>query len=133
MLSTVIYEQLKFWLPVISGFLLTYKGFKSFKTSVDDWAAKLFDNHLSHIQTATMSTVDATNKTNDLLAASALKDIDVARRVEDARKALDENESKRVAHEEKEMLVWHGVVNTLTVLEDRSRIKTPRRTVRRRS
>lgn len=126
-LPPLIYEQMKFWLPLVSAFVLAYKGFQSIKSSIDGWAAKLFDNHLSHIQTATMSTVTETKTTNDLLKAAALKGVEVATHVADVKKALADSDGKQRAHEEKEMMVWQGVVNTLTVLEDRSRMKTPRR------
>lgn len=132
MLPTALYDQLKFWLPLISGFVLAYKGFKSLKKSIDGWASNLFDNHLSHIQAATASTVAETKATNALLEAAASRDMEVARHVAEVKSALDLHEVKIQAHEDKEMVVWQGVVNTLTVLEDRSRGKTPRRVSRRR-
>lgn len=132
MVPTVVYDQLKFWLPLVSAFLLAYKGFQSIKKSVDGWAAKLFDNHLSHIQSATTDTVTETKATNELLKASAIKDTDIARHVSEVKDTLAASDKLTRAHEDKEMMVWQGVVNTLTVLEDRTRMKTPRRSPRRR-
>lgn len=131
MVPTVIYDQLKFWLPLASAFILAYKGFQSIKKSIDGWAEKLFSNHLFHIQEATTNTVTETKATNELLKASALRDLDIARHVTEVKESLQANEKMTRGHEDKEMMVWQGVVNTLTVLEDRSRIKTPRRARRR--
>jgi hypothetical protein len=95
------YEVLKFWLPIISAFGLIIKAYIGAKKNVGDWANTLLSNHLTHIQDATMKTVEETQRTNDLISQ----------------------------HNEKEMAVWQGVVNTLAVLEDRtrSRSRTPRR------
>lgn len=126
-----VYDQLKYWLPLASAFVLAYKGFQSIKKSIDGWAEALFHNHLSHIQDATVATVEATNKTNELLTARAQRDVEVAQHVLDVKTELAKTNAETLTtvafvrddikqHEEKEMQVWQGVVNTLAVLEDRS-------------
>ncbi len=94
----ILYDLIRYWLPIVSAFALVWKAYSGAKKNVSDWAETLFSNHLSHIQTATETTVEETRQTNTLLAQ----------------------------HTEKEMAVWSGVVNTLAVLEDRTRRKSPR-------
>ena len=143
MISTVVYDQLKFWLPMVSAFVLAYKGFRSIKKSIDGWAETLFRNHLSHIQDATIATVAATNETNKLLVQAATHAVETAKNVEAVKTELafnraDLTDNIRTVrtdlkdHGDKEMAVWMGVVNTLSLLEDRSRRVTPKRTPRRR-
>lgn len=96
---SILYDAVKFWLPLLSAFALVWKAYSGAKKNVSDWAETLFSNHLSHIQAATETTVEETRQTNTLLAQ----------------------------HTEKEMAVWAGVVNTLAVLEDRTRKSSPRR------
>ncbi len=125
-----IYEQLKYWLPLASGFVLAYKGFKSIKKSIDGWASTLFTNHLTHIQDATAATVSETQKTNKLLEAAATLDVEVAKQVAVVKSdlAVATTDVKNgfllvrddiKGHEDKEMTVWQGVVNTLAIIEDR--------------
>lgn len=134
----VIYDQLKYWLPMASAFALAVKGFQVIKKSIDGWAETLFKNHLNHIQEATAATVEATNITNQLLTTAAVNNLETAKHVAEVKADLLAYTTGITAnvssiktdikeHEDKEMTVWQGVVNTLTVLEDRSRIKTPRR------
>jgi len=131
---SVIYEQLRYWLPLFSGFVFAYKGFKSVKKSLDGWA----ETHLLGIQDATANTVVATNKTNELLVASALHDSQVAEQAAIVKTdLLTNNQDVKNGflliredikdHADKEMAVWMGVVNTLSLLEDRGRRPTPRR------
>jgi hypothetical protein len=51
------YNFIKYWLPIISAFLMVHKGWNTFKTNVNGWADKLLNNHLSHIQSSTQETV----------------------------------------------------------------------------
>lgn len=115
------YAGLKFWLPLASAFALIIKAYGTAKKNVSEWADKLLNNHLTHIEAATGATHTETIKTNTLLASAALADMDVARKVADTRVALD-------TYNEKHEKVWQGVLNTLTVLEDRTArtSRTPR-------
>lgn len=100
----VLYEAVKFWLPLMTIGTLLVKAYLTTKKNIGGWAEKLLSNHLSHIQKATETTVAETKITNELL----------------------------IQHTEKEMSVWAGVVNTLAVLEDRTRrSRTPSRTRRK--
>lgn len=94
-----MYGELKFWLPMISGFSLAAGIWFKAKKSMQEWASKLLDNHLSHIQTATENTAASLSGLTQAL----------------------------INHEEKEMQVWQGVVRTLDVLEDRTSRSRARR------
>lgn len=91
-----VYEFIRFWLPLVTAAGLVIKAYFTIKKSVSVAAHSLLSNHMTHIQEAAIETVKETKRTNELLEA----------------------------HTEKEMQVWHGVVTTLSVLEDRTR--TPR-------
>ena len=103
----VAYEIIKFWLPLVSGFLLVVKAYFSAKRNVGEYANKLLNNHLHSIQDATIATVAETKRTNDILAKSVDKTNYIAAAVDD--------------HTEKETQVWSGILQTLAILEDRSR------------
>jgi hypothetical protein len=45
-----LYEQLKFWLPVVTVITLMIKGFRSAKSAAQTWANTMLDNHMAHIQ-----------------------------------------------------------------------------------
>lgn len=120
---TALYGLIKWAAPVLgaTGFALTLR--KDILKRADEWANTLLNNHLRHIQDATTETVSETKKTNDLLASAALRDIEVANKVHEVKQTL-------VDHHEKQQQVWSGILQTLTVLEDRTRRRTPRRTPR---
>lgn len=115
-----VYAALKFWLPLATAFTLVYKAYTSAKKNIGEWAHTLLNNHLAHVQDATEQTVLETKKTNDLLQSSALKDTETQRYVLDVKMSLAE-------HNEKELQVWGGIVNTLAILEDRTRRPSVRR------
>jgi hypothetical protein len=123
----IVYNELKFWLPVIGAVGTVWK----MRAAVTGWADKLFSNHLHHIEQATISTVEETKNTNKLLGESAQRDMVIASRVSDVSNTLALNH-------EKQLQVWQGVVNTLSVLEDRtsrrrSPVRTPARSPRKRA
>lgn len=98
-MNYTIMEQVRWWLPIASAFALVVKGYLAAKKSISEGMHQLLNNHLDHIQTATMDTHAATLETNKLLSE----------------------------HNEKEMKVWEGVVNQLTRLDERTRPRrTPR-------
>lgn len=105
------YSEIKFWLPLITIITVFYKA----KTAVSGWADTLLNNHLHGIEQATVSTVTETKETNVLLRDSSGK--------------LDMIQNTLADHQAKNLQVWQGVVNSLSVLEDRTRGKssTPRR------
>lgn len=112
------YEILKWWGPILAFGSLIIKAYFTMKKSVGEFLNSLLHNHLAHIQDATALTVTETQKTNTLLAAASLKDIETAAAVVHVKDTLE-------IHHEKETQVWSGILNTLTVLEDRTR-RTPR-------
>jgi len=99
----VAYQEAKYWLPLITIATIVWKA----KTAIIVWADALLNNHLHSIQEATVSTVIETKKTNTLLEDHSGKLLMLQNTTRD--------------HNEKEMQVWTGVVNTLAVLEDRTR------------
>lgn len=111
---TALYGFLKWAAPILgaTGFALTLR--KDILKRADDWANKLLNNHLNHIQEATLQTVEETKTTNRLLAAAALRDVEVATRVTEVKDTL-------LDHHDKEQQVWGGILKTLAVLEDRTR------------
>lgn len=107
-MAYTIMEQIRWWLPLVSGFALVIKAYMSAKANVSEWASRLLDNHLAHIEVATTSTHEETKNTNVLLAKQSDMILD---------------------HQSKNLEVWQGVVGTLKVLEDRTRVRkaTPKR------
>lgn len=114
----MVYTGLKYWLPLISAFGLVMKGWKSAKAEISKSMDTLLNNHLSHIQTATETTVTETKKTNELLTARHAEAAIVVAKMEAFQK--DQTE-----HNDRSMQVWQGVASTLAILEDRTR-RTPR-------
>ena len=51
------YEAFKYWMPLGSGFYLVIRAYRSAGTKLTEWADKLLNNHLHHIQEATQNTV----------------------------------------------------------------------------
>ena len=45
-------ETLRWWVPLVSVSVLVWKAYADAKKSVREWADKLFENHLAHIQAA---------------------------------------------------------------------------------
>lgn len=100
------YTELKYWLPLVTIGTIIWKA----KSAITVWADTLLNNHLHSIQAATQSTEIETKKTNGLLTDSAGK--------------LDMLQNTTHDHNEKQMVIWQGVVNTLSVLEDRTRSRS---------
>jgi len=100
------YEIFKFWMPVISGFAFVIKAYTSTKKDLADWAERLLQNHLSHIEEATVSTVKETKQTNSLLKDSMGK--------------TDMLQATVADHYDKNMIVWQSVLESLTVLKERT-------------
>jgi len=108
------YEALKWWGPILGAAAMAIKVRKDVISRADVWVNTLLNNHLAHIQAATTETVAETKNTNKLLAAAALKDIEVANKVMEVKDTL-------LDHHDKEQQVWGGILKTLAVLEDRTR------------
>ena len=117
-----LYSEIKFWLPMVAAFSVVIKAYLGGKSKVSAWADSLLNNHLHGIETATKSTEIETKKTNDLLRTAADRDIATASKVETVQNTL-------LSHHEKQLEVWHGVTQALTILKERTR--TPRKTTPR--
>lgn len=74
MTAIALYAALKFWLPMVTAFILICKGYTSGVNKLTTWADKLLNNHLSHIQTATEATA-ATMLTHAAKSALLLEEI----------------------------------------------------------
>ena len=98
---------------MITAFGLVIKGYLSAKANVSGWMEKLLDNHLVHIEEATVSTHEATKQTNVLLTESAGK--------------LDMLQATVSDHNEKDLQVWAAVTKNLAVLKERTRVCSPSR------
>jgi len=109
-----IYNEAKFWLPMITVFTIVIKAYLSGKKNVSDWADSLLNNHLHGIEQATKSTEEETKKTNSLLTEAAQRDIATAGKV-------DMVQSTPHEHHGRELQVWQTVAEALTVLKERTR------------
>lgn len=105
MTGQAIYEIIKFWLPLISGFGLVIKAYKSASSGITQWADSLLNNHLSHIQ-------DATEKSASLL--QEVRDDHRAAQVEVAGVRSDLK-----AHEAQALAVQQQILTGIEVLKDR--------------
>ena len=117
-MTTPVYESIRYWLPLVSGFVMVVGLYRSAKKNISIWAETLFENHLQHIQAATTETVKETKETNKLLNTAAMNIADVKTTLAD--------------HNLKEGEVWSGVVKTLALLEDRTIACRTRRSPRKR-
>ena len=77
-----VYEAVKYWGPLAGAFLMVYRGYKKAGAKLTEWADKLLNNHLHHIQEATQATVM-------ILRDMKEQDAQVAERVEDVRMNLE--------------------------------------------
>ena len=98
----LIYQELRWWLPMLTIGTIIWKAKKALTTYAD----ALLTNHLAHIQTATMSTEVETKRTNTLL--------------EDNTGKLNMLQNTVAEHNEKEAIVWQGVVESLIILKERT-------------
>jgi hypothetical protein len=101
-----VYTELKYWLPLLTIGTIIWKA----KSAITVWADTLLNNHLHSIQAATQSTETETKKTNSLL--------------EDNTGKLDMLQGTVHDHQEKQLVIFQGIVNTLSVLEDRTRSRS---------
>ena len=99
------YELIKWWLPLVTAGTIVVKAYLTAKKSISEYAEKLLNNHLAGIETATKSTEVETKTTNKLLTDVYGQNTMVLNTINQ--------------HQEKQMLVWDGVVKTLAILEDR--------------
>jgi hypothetical protein len=99
------YEMIKWWLPILSFGGIIVKAYLTAKKNISDYADRLLSNHLVHIEEATKSTEVETKTTNKLLTDVYGQNMMVLNTINQ--------------HQEKQMLVWDGVVKTLAILEDR--------------
>src|ERR1017187_4574774 len=106
-MTYTIYEQIKFWLPIISAFGIITKAYFGAKKNVTEFADKLLTNHLTHIEQATVSTEAETKKTNVLLTESSGK--------------LDTIQSQLSEQHSQQILAWQGIIESLAVLKERTR------------
>jgi hypothetical protein len=111
------YEIFKFWLPIVSGFAMVIKAYTSTKKDLAEWAERLLQNHLSHIEDATVSTERETKTTNVLLKDSSGK--------------LDMLQNTVADHNEKDLQVWAIVTENLAILKERTRACTKPKSVKR--
>jgi hypothetical protein len=106
-----LYHEAKFWLPMVTIFGIVIKAWLSSKQGVSDWADKLLNNHLAGIETATQSTETETKKTNELLRDHAGK--------------LDMVQATLSEHHEHQLEAWKGITESLIILKERTRTRTP--------
>lgn len=104
-----VYTELKYWLPLVTIITLGWKA----KFAITTWADSILNNHLHSIQLATQSTETETKKTNSLLEDNTGKLVMLQNTVHD--------------HNEKQLVIFQGIVNTLAVLEDRTRGGSPKK------
>lgn len=105
-MSYTLMDQLRWWLPLVSGFGIVIKAYFSAKKSVTDFAERLLNNHLSGIEAATQSTELLTRHTNEILTNHTSKMENVQAVIAD--------------HNEKEMAIWQGVIESLILLKERT-------------
>jgi hypothetical protein len=110
----MIYNEAKFWLPMITIFTIVIKAYLNGKKSVSEWADSLLNNHLHGIEQATKSTEVETKTTNKLLSEAAQRELATAGKVDMVQNTLHE-------HHGRELQVWQSVAEALTVLKERTR------------
>jgi len=113
-----LYSELKWWLPMLTGFGMVIKAYLSGKKGVSEWASSLLDNHLHSIETATKSTESETRRTNTLLTEAATREMATAGKVDMVQGTLN-------THHERQLEVWKEVAQALTVLKERTRVCSP--------
>ena len=99
------YDALKFWLPIITGFTLIYKLVDKGVNAFGDWADKLLDNHLTHIQAATESTAESLKQLVSLHGMTA--------------KAITKVADDLREHEDKDDRVQGEIAKNVAILLDR--------------
>ena len=119
-----LYSELKWWLPMLTGFGMVIKAYLNGKRVVSEWASSLLDNHLHSIETATKSTESETRRTNTLLTEAATREMATAGKVDMVQGTLN-------THHERQLEVWKEVAQALTVLKERTRVCSPSRRAKR--
>jgi hypothetical protein len=107
-----VYSEIKYWLPMVTIGTVIWKA----RAAVTQWADKLFSNHLSHIESATVSNAEEAKQTNVLLRDHSGK--------------LEAVQNTLSAQHDKQLQVWAGVTEALIVLKERTRTRkstTPKR------
>jgi hypothetical protein len=114
------YELIRWWLPIITVITLVVKAYLSVKKSIGEWTNKLLDNHLAHIEKASISTEAETKVTNKLLTQ-------VSEQHATLEKKVDAVFTNMNMHQERQLQMWDGVAKTLAILEDRSSVRRARK------
>jgi hypothetical protein len=109
-----IYDQLKFWLPIVTALGIVIKGYLTVKNNVSSWADQLLHNHMHHIEEAVKSNADEAMKTNALLTAAAERETSVGMKVDMVQATIHERSTQEAA-------VWKDVIEALTILKERTK------------
>jgi hypothetical protein len=101
------YEVIKWWLPIVSAFGLVIKAYTSTKAGIAEFVDRLLSNHLTHIETATVSNAEEAKKTNELLR-------DHAGKLDMVQATLNEQHGQNI-------IAYQGLLEGLTILKERTR------------
>ncbi len=113
-MTYTIYDQLKFWLPIVTAFGIVIKGYFTVKNNVSSWADQLLHNHMHHIEVAVKSNADEAVKTNVLLTAAAERETYVSSKVDMVQATLHD-------HRTQEAAIWKDVIEAMTILKERTK------------
>lgn len=116
MTALAFYAALKFWLPMLTGFTFVYSGWKSATRRITEWADRLLNNHLSHIQIATEDTAEAVKE----YASASLKLLEEIRNDgKAAAHAVAQVRSDLKEHEDADTDLQGKILLGIEVLKDR--------------
>jgi hypothetical protein len=110
-MQSTAYEILKWWLPIITAFTLVIKGWSTVVKSVTEWAEKLLNNHLHHIQD---NTAEAAELLRDTHAEFKTLRADQATAFADSRRDM-------MAFMDANNKIQQSILLNLEVLRDRDR------------
>jgi hypothetical protein len=119
MTPTAILAFLKYWLPVVSAFVLVIKGYISFSERVSAFADKFMANHMAHVQLSLDGIRTASEATAAVLLAHSetLEGIRTDSRLTVG--TITQVQGDLKDHEKSDDLVQQKILTSLEVLRDR--------------
>jgi len=103
------YEIFKYWLPLATGFLMVWSGFKSAKTLLKASLDKLLNNHLHHIEENTLAGATALKDTHAEFITLRAEQQDGFKTIHDTLHARFEMDAK----------IQQSILTNLEILKDR--------------
>jgi hypothetical protein len=117
----VIYEAVKFWLPLLTVAGVLYRAYKKVTNGVQAWADCLLHNHLTHIQSSTQETVCVLKEVRDSQNTQAESITEVGKNILDVKQNITKVADDLADHINGDGQLQQQIATDLAILKDRQK------------